>query len=99
MRQALRDFVILGLHTNASYLLRVLSHPDVAAGAIHTGWLAAHHDALVAPPPADIVDAAALVVARHRRLSPDRQRGAAAAPASATGPDRTPWDTIGGWRG
>ena len=32
-RQALRDFVVLGLRTNIPYLLRVLSHADVEAGA------------------------------------------------------------------
>ena len=48
-RQALRDFVVLGLRTNVPYLLRVLSHADVEAGAIHTGWLAQQHESLTAP--------------------------------------------------
>ena len=101
MRQALREFVILGLHTNAPYLLRVLEQPDVMAGAMHTGWLAAHHDRLVAPPPDDVLEAAALVAAAHRRLPPDRQRGArTTVPAGAEegAAARTPWETIGGWR-
>ncbi len=83
-RQALRDFVVLGLHTNATYLLRVLSHPDVEAGDLHTNWLAAHHDALTsdpsehasrAPPPR--------VAARHRQLPRDQQRSGA-----VNGPDQ-----------
>ncbi len=98
-RQALRDFVILGLQTNAPYLLRVLSHPDIEAGHMHTGWLAWHHDALTAPVAADSLAMAAAVASRHRQLPAGQQRGRA---SSASGmPERigTPWETLGGWRG
>jgi acetyl/propionyl-CoA carboxylase alpha subunit len=95
-RQALRDFVMLGLDTNAPYLLRVLAHADVAAGAIHTGWLAAHHDTLVAPVPSLLAATAARVADAHRRLPPDQQGGRAPDAAAVT--DETPWVSLGGWR-
>ena len=97
MRQALREFVILGLHTNVPYLLRVLSHDDVAAGAIHTGWLAEHHDALVAPPPEDITAAATVVAAHHRQSRAARSASAAAEPGVQDA--STPWESLGAWRG
>ena len=73
-RQALRDFVVLGLHTNAPYLLRVLSHADIEAGAMHTGWLAQQHESLTAPASEATLAAASAVAARHRQLPIDQQR-------------------------
>lgn len=96
-RHALQDVVLLGLQTNVPYLRRVLGHPDVEAGAIHTGWLAAHHDALVESPSAATLAAARAVAAAHRRLPPGQQsgRGRGVEAARVT----TPWETLGGWRG
>ncbi|HRJ27003.1 MAG TPA: biotin carboxylase N-terminal domain-containing protein [Fimbriimonadaceae bacterium] len=39
LRDALRDFHILGVKTNISYLLDVLDHPEFQAGRIDTGFL------------------------------------------------------------
>ena len=97
-RQALREFVVLGLRTNLPYLLAVLSHPDVAAGAIDTGWLAAHHDQLTALPSAALIEAAHDVAQQHRRLPLDRQHGGANATAGAAS-QPSPWESLGGWRG
>ncbi len=99
MQLALREFVVLGLHTNLPYLQRVLAHADVRAGAIHTGWLAAHHDRLVEPAAEDIATAAALVAAAHRRLPPDQQRTTGPAGVVPAGDRDTPWQVLGGWRG
>jgi acetyl/propionyl-CoA carboxylase alpha subunit len=98
-RQALRDLVILGLRTNASYLLRVLSHPDIEAGHMHTGWLAAHHDALIAPQDTACLSAATAVATHHRQLPADAQRGRAPSPSATVERLGTPWQTLGGWRG
>lgn len=98
-RQALRDFVILGLQTNTSYLLRVLADPDVEAATTHTGWLALRHDALTPPPLACDVAAANLVAARHRQLPPDQQRGRGSSASAPAERIETPWETLGGWRG
>jgi acetyl-CoA carboxylase biotin carboxylase subunit len=42
MRAALRDYVVLGIATNAAYLDAVLAHPAFAAGETHTGFLQEH---------------------------------------------------------
>ncbi len=41
-RSALRDYAVLGVVTNAEYLLAVLDVPAFAAGDIHTGFLEEH---------------------------------------------------------
>ncbi|MGV3516080.1 acetyl-CoA carboxylase biotin carboxylase subunit [Luteitalea sp.] len=97
--QALREFVLLGLHTNIPYLVRVLGHPDVQAGRIDTGWLAAHHDLLVAPPSADDLAALAAVAAQHRRLPRGEQRGGPIGTARGAETLASPWVALGGWRG
>jgi acetyl-CoA/propionyl-CoA carboxylase biotin carboxyl carrier protein len=95
-RAALRAYVVLGLATNVPYLLRVLSHPDVEAGRVHTGWLADHHDELVTPPAARAVEAAQAVATHLRRTG---QGGARASVATAAGGATTPWSDLGAWRG
>ena len=95
-RSALRAYFVLGLATNVHYLLRVLGHPDVEAGRVHTAWLAEHHDALVAVPPVHVVEAADALAAHLRRTGQGRTGAiAAASPAQAT----TPWSGLGAWRG
>ncbi|MBK9305493.1 MAG: acetyl-CoA carboxylase biotin carboxylase subunit [bacterium] len=42
LRAALRDYVVLGIATNAAYLDAVLAHPAFAAGETHTGFLQQH---------------------------------------------------------
>ena len=48
--RALEETVILGCATNASFLARVLAHPDFQAGHVETGFLPAHAAALAARP-------------------------------------------------
>ncbi len=106
LSQALRGYVVLGLRTNIAWLQRVLAHPDVASGALHTGWLDDHHAALdeptdgpadVGPSPygtgdADVIAAAHAVAAQERlRLTSSRAHGDARV--------RSPWETLEGWRG
>jgi acetyl/propionyl-CoA carboxylase alpha subunit len=38
-RDALRRFVLLGCHTNAAFLDRLMGDPDVASGKLHTGLI------------------------------------------------------------
>ena len=85
---ALRAYPILGTRTNLSFLVRLLDHPAVRAGAMHTSFVDAHLDDLTvrgAPPVAAVAAAAAL---------------GEGAPAGATGgPSRAgdPWETLKGW--
>jgi acetyl/propionyl-CoA carboxylase alpha subunit len=94
MRHALSEFVVLGLHTNLTYLQRVMAHPDVAAAAIHTGWLGERHEELTAAPPDDALQMAVQVAAEQRRRGGNPIRGTSRGHA-----DATPWESIGAWRG
>jgi 3-methylcrotonyl-CoA carboxylase alpha subunit len=81
---ALREFPILGVVTNAAYLLEVLQHPRFVAGDLDTHLLSAEHEQLVSPlrrePPAIAVRLAAAA------------RGAAPGVSSDTGHTwRDPW--------
>jgi acetyl/propionyl-CoA carboxylase alpha subunit len=49
LSSAVRTFPILGVRTNAEYLLRILEHPDFRGGAIDTGFLDRHGAALAEP--------------------------------------------------
>jgi propionyl-CoA carboxylase alpha chain/3-methylcrotonyl-CoA carboxylase alpha subunit/acetyl-CoA/propionyl-CoA carboxylase biotin carboxyl carrier protein len=48
--RALEETVILGCTTNASFLARVLAHPDFQAGRVETGFIPAHAAALASRP-------------------------------------------------
>jgi acetyl/propionyl-CoA carboxylase alpha subunit len=88
---ALRAFPVLGIRTNVPFLIRLLDHPDIRAGRMHTRFIEEHASELLAAadPPLEALAAAAL-----------------GRPDEATGPgghDRStaaladPWDTIPGW--
>jgi acetyl/propionyl-CoA carboxylase alpha subunit len=90
---ALRSFAILGIRTNVPFLLRLLEHPDVKSGAVHTGLIADHHATLTAgaPPPLEAVVAAALG-------QPVGSANATAAIGDGPGSaGRDPWSTLRGW--
>ena len=48
-RNAVQNYVILGVTTNTGYLDAILAHPDVASGDVSTGFLAEQADVLTAP--------------------------------------------------
>jgi acetyl-CoA carboxylase biotin carboxylase subunit len=58
---ALRAFPVLGIRTNVPFLIRLLDHPDVRAGRLHTGFIDQHLDELIArrETPAEAIAAAA----------------------------------------
>ena len=93
-RAALRAFPILGIRSNLPFLLRLLEHPDVARGAVHTGFIEQHSTSLMAdtPVPVEAIAAAALAGASTRT---------AAAPVtgdpSAVSAEADPWVTLRGW--
>jgi len=49
---ALAGYVLLGCRSNLDFLRRLNGHPAFAAGQIHTGFLDAHPEVAVEPPPA-----------------------------------------------
>jgi acetyl-CoA/propionyl-CoA carboxylase biotin carboxyl carrier protein len=49
LRAALADTVVLGVVTNAGYLRRLISHPDVVAGRLDTGLVERHPELTLVP--------------------------------------------------
>jgi acetyl/propionyl-CoA carboxylase alpha subunit len=58
---ACRKVEVWPVKTNAAFLARTLDHPDFVAGAVDTGFIAAHQDALLSPEqiPETVLQAAA----------------------------------------
>ena len=88
---ALRAFPVLGIRTNVPFLIRLLDHPDIRAGRMHTRFIEEHASELLAAadPPLEALAAAALG-------SPDE----ATRPGghdSSTPALADPWGTIPGW--
>jgi acetyl-CoA carboxylase biotin carboxylase subunit len=85
---ALRTFPILGILTNVPFLIRLLEHPEIRAGRMHTRFIEEHAGELltVPDPPLEALAATALGTVTSRRL--DR-------PAARSAPD--PWATVRDW--
>lgn len=49
LRYSLRQFNIVGLRTNADFLLRLAAHPAFEAGAVHTDFIPRHRAELLPP--------------------------------------------------
>ncbi len=86
---ALRAYPILGIRTNIPFLIRLLDHPAFRGGHLHTGFIDAYLETLVARRrvPDEALAAAALTTATT--LS------ATVGVAAAAAPD--PWTSITGW--
>ncbi|WP_175897260.1 acetyl-CoA carboxylase biotin carboxylase subunit [Burkholderia pseudomultivorans] len=86
MLRALRACEVVGLHTNAAFLQRIVTCAPFASADLDTGLIERNHDALFAPqqPPR-----AALALACAALLA--RERGAVANGAS-------PWASLPDWR-
>ena len=87
-RLALRQVVLFGVQTNMPYLQRLLSDPDMIAGAVHTGLIGEKPDLAHEPEP----DAALLshLAALAAPLVPELRREVAQIPALHA--------ALGGWR-
>ena len=89
---ALREFPLLGVHTNAPFLIALLEHPRFVSGEIDTGLVDAERDALVArglgTTPLEAVAVAVHASTAGRPAVDD---------APAVGSD--PWDSLRSWRG
>ncbi|MGT0249905.1 acetyl/propionyl/methylcrotonyl-CoA carboxylase subunit alpha [Burkholderia pyrrocinia] len=86
MLRALRACEVVGLHTNAAFLQRIVACEPFATADLDTGLIERNHDALFAPqqpPRATLALACAALLAR--------ERGAAAQGAS-------PWGALPDWR-
>jgi 3-methylcrotonyl-CoA carboxylase alpha subunit len=81
--------------SNLGFLARLVTHPELTAGAVDTGFLARTGPALSpdpdgAPPP-EVLALAALAELAARRA-------AVAAEAAAAGDPQSPWHSADGWR-
>ena len=87
---ALRDFPILGIRTNGSFMIRVLDHAEFRAGNVHTGFIEQHLAELTAP--REIPEAARALAATAVPVGRVFRPGASEPP-----PTPDPWSTIRGW--
>ena len=97
MKEALKDYVILGLRTNREYLVDILDLPAFQQGKLHTGFLKEHlpnwQPKQTNLEPALI--AAALFGKRARRPAADPRGAGQSAAADKDGSN--PWTTVGNW--
>ncbi|HEX6103232.1 MAG TPA: biotin/lipoyl-containing protein, partial [Alphaproteobacteria bacterium] len=93
LRAALAQCRIGGVTTNLNLLLAIASHPEFAAGAVDTGFIERHREALVgtgAPPDAALAIAALALIQERRET--------AARAAQFSGDPCSPWNQVAGWR-
>jgi acetyl/propionyl-CoA carboxylase alpha subunit len=85
---ALRAFPVLGILTNVPFLIRLLAHPEIRAGRMHTRFIEEHASELLTGPDAPLE---ALAAAALGGMAPAGGDGGSV-PAT---PD--PWITIRDW--
>ena len=95
---ALRQYAVLGIRTNISFLLKVLQHPDFVSGSIDTGFLDREGAALAQtntmPLPPEALSALSEFVAAQATLGTSGNRASAGAEAASD-----PFSTLRNWRG
>jgi len=94
---ALRSFPVLGIRTDIPFMLRLLEHPDVGRGAVHTGFIADHYAGLTAVDPAPLEAVAAAALAQRRASSPAGAQNRALAGATEAAAAGDPWSSLRGW--
>jgi acetyl-CoA carboxylase biotin carboxylase subunit len=94
---ALRDFPILGVRTNLTFLLRLLEHPRFRAGEIETGSLEA--GSLTTEAVREAAGAEIPAFVRAAMWADEDPADSADSAAGRTVPGRDPWQTLRGWRG
>ena len=93
LRAALAECRIGGVTTNLNLLLAIASHPEFAAGAVDTGFIERHRDALVGAgaPSDEALAVVALALIQERRETAERD-------ACTSGDPCSPWTQVTGWR-
>ena len=85
---ALRTFPVLGIRTNVPFLIRLLNHPEIRAGRLHTRFIEENASDLLSSPDPPLEALAAAAVATI-------PAGLSMSDSAAPPPD--PWGTIRGW--
>src|SRR3989442_12372616 len=93
IEQALKEFHVLGVRTNISFLLDVIRHAAFRDGRTHTGFLAEHFAGW--QPKSDVPEEVLLALAAESVTRPNRSdiQG-----ADSLGDLCSPWRTGGAWR-
>jgi acetyl-CoA carboxylase biotin carboxylase subunit len=86
---ALREFPILGVHTNIEFLLRILEHPRFQSGDIDTGFLDSEGGELAHVEPGGVPEQIQAAIGVYESES--------RAGAGQSRPD--PWQSLSEWRG
>jgi acetyl/propionyl-CoA carboxylase alpha subunit len=94
--EALRNYPILGIRTNVSFLIELLEHPRFVAGDLDTRFLDAEGETIRARSAGEAT-AEVLEIARAVTAKSDVSRRSAGEDAS--GAEADPWDTLRGYRG
>ncbi|HTJ94870.1 MAG TPA: biotin carboxylase N-terminal domain-containing protein, partial [Pararobbsia sp.] len=111
MLAALREYEVIGVSTNLSFLRRLVASTPFSNADLDTGLIERHRDVLfpAARPAPTIATAAAIAVMLDREASPTtgagRRSGRSSASYAANVPsaaepasaDATPWSRLGGW--
>lgn len=90
--KGLKDFAVMGVCTNISYLVRILEHETFLQGDFHTQFLESESELFgprVSPQREEL--AAGLAGAFARESRPQQA-------SATTEPTVSPWQTLGGWR-
>jgi 3-methylcrotonyl-CoA carboxylase alpha subunit len=90
MARALREFEVVGLHTNLEFLERIVTSAPFVQADLDTGLIERHHASLFAAPPPPTAETLALALAALLA------REATAAGTGAA--SQSPWASLGGWR-
>jgi len=85
---ALRAFPVLGIRTNVPFLIRLLNHPEIRAGRLHTRFIEENASELLSSPDPPLEALAAAAVAT---VPP----GLSISDSATAPPD--PWGTIRAW--
>jgi acetyl/propionyl-CoA carboxylase alpha subunit len=85
---ALRAFPVLGIRTNVPFLIRLLNHPEIRAGRLHTRFIEENAGELLSSPDPPLEALAAAAVATV-------PTGLSMSDSATAPPD--PWGTIRGW--
>ena len=96
---ALRDYAILGIHTNIPFLLRILEHPQFIDAAVDTGFLDREGANIATGLSTDLPEAAMAALKEHQRTVDTRATSTLGTLGTQGALATDPFLTLGRWRG
>jgi len=95
---ALRDYPILGIHTNLPFLLRVLEHPRFLSGTVDVEFLDGEGAALATTPEAELPPFVRAAISAHDGASADPPHRSEIADGAESPTGGDPWQGLRDWR-